>query len=422
MSWVRALFTIGARQMIACPSFTKLPIEMNLRPVSDSIGKITPPTTFGFSVEPSMTGMEEPWTSASSISTDFPARSSAAARLTATVLLPTPPLPETTAMMRVFDSSRKAGANSEGPPCRLVIRFWRSSSVITPKSTSTLSTPSIIINRSRTSVVMRCFIGQPAVVSATPTVTPEPWMSTLRIMFSETRSRPISGSRTSLNASLMPASENPSAGSWGWGVRSTSSSAVSAETSSASSLPASSGGRPLPALPARLRNQSTTSANLLRASARALESVHEKGPTNPPISGQYYHRPPRRRPDRGGPYPAPKRAKGRKSSGPSRDSYPGCPPLLADHLEAPVVGGRVSPVLRDDLGRVLAVGEPRRGVGEAVGIGVIGEAGPGLAVHREAYILFLEIGIGIRHRGGDVRRAVPGAATRRGARRGYPRL
>ena len=40
-------------------------------------------------------------------------------------------------MMRVLDSSRKAGASSEGPPCSEVSRFWRSSSVITPKSTST---------------------------------------------------------------------------------------------------------------------------------------------------------------------------------------------------------------------------------------------------------------------------------------------
>src|SRR4028119_838447 len=174
MSWVRALFTIGARQMMACPSFTKLPMEMNFKPVSDSIGKMTPPTTLGFSVEPSITGIEEPWTSASKISAGLPARSGAAARLTATVLLPTPPLPETTAMMRVFDSSRNAGASSDGPPCRLVIRFCRSSSVITPKSTSTLWTPSIIMTRSRTSVVMRCFIGHPAVVSATPTVTPAP--------------------------------------------------------------------------------------------------------------------------------------------------------------------------------------------------------------------------------------------------------
>jgi hypothetical protein len=87
------------------------------------MGKMTPPTTLGFSREPSITGIEEPCTSASRISTEWPARSRAAARFTATVLLPTPPLPLTTAMIRVLESSLKAGASSEGPPCREVRRF-----------------------------------------------------------------------------------------------------------------------------------------------------------------------------------------------------------------------------------------------------------------------------------------------------------
>ena len=134
-------------------------------------------------------------------------------------------------MMRVFDSSLKAGASSEGPPCSEVRRFWRSVSVITPKSTSTFSTPSISMSRSRMSVVILCFNGQPAVVRATPTVTPEPSIWTSRTMFKETRSRPISGSRTSLKASRMPASEKPSAGSSGSGVWSTRFSAVSDSTS-----------------------------------------------------------------------------------------------------------------------------------------------------------------------------------------------
>ncbi len=63
------------------------------------------------------------------------------------------------------------------------------------------------------SVVILCLRGQPAVVRETPTVTSGPAISIPRIMFSETRSRPISGSLTSLKASRIPASENPSAGS-----------------------------------------------------------------------------------------------------------------------------------------------------------------------------------------------------------------
>src|SRR5215203_4998439 len=263
---------------MACPSFTKLPMEMNFSPWGDSIGKITPSTTFGLPREPSITGMEEPCTSASRISTECPALSSAPARFTATVLLPTPPLPLTTAMMRVLDSSRKAGASSEGPPCREVSRFCRSSSVITPKSTSTLPTPSISFSRSLMSVVILCFKGQPAVVRATPTVTPGPSISMLRIMFSDTRSRPISGSLTSLSASRIPASENPSAGSSSRGVRSTSSSAVSVSTrTSAAPFDVSS-------LPVRLRNQSTTSANLLRHYRPAISSSLKERKT--PCFGQ----------------------------------------------------------------------------------------------------------------------------------------
>ena len=67
------------------------------------------PTTLGLPKEPSITGIEEPCTSASSISTECPARSSAAARLTATVDLPTPPLPLTTAMMRVLTRPERRG-------------------------------------------------------------------------------------------------------------------------------------------------------------------------------------------------------------------------------------------------------------------------------------------------------------------------
>ena len=93
-------------------------------------------------------------------------------------------------------------------------------------------------------------------------------------MFSETRSRPISGSLTSLRASRIPASENPSAGSSSRGVRSTRSSAVSVSTrTSASPFDAAS-------LPVRLRNQSTTSANLLRRYRPAI-STSLKGRKTP---------------------------------------------------------------------------------------------------------------------------------------------
>jgi hypothetical protein len=131
---------------------------------------------------------------------------------------------------------------------------------MTPKSTSTSSTPSIIIRRSRTSVMIRCFSGQPDVVRATPTVTFPPSMSTFLIMFKAMRSRPISGSLTSLRASRMPTSENPSAGSSGSRVRSTRSSAVSPSKVVGSSFGAAASGSlcGCSSLLARLRSQSTT--------------------------------------------------------------------------------------------------------------------------------------------------------------------
>ena len=59
----------------------------------------SPLTTSGATVVPSMVGTLGPYTSASSSPTLKPMRASAMERLTASVVLPTPPLPEPTAMM-----------------------------------------------------------------------------------------------------------------------------------------------------------------------------------------------------------------------------------------------------------------------------------------------------------------------------------
>src|SRR3712207_927557 len=353
---------------MACPWLTKLPMETNFRPVRDSMGKITPPTTLGFSVAPSITGIEEPYTSASRISTECPALSRAAARLTAAVLLPTPPLPETTATTRVLDSPRNAGASSEGPPWREVKSFCLSVSVMTPKSTSTLSTPSIIRSRSRTSVVILCFMGQPGVVRATPTLTLGPSISMPRIMFSETRSRPISGSLTSLKASRIPASENPSGGSCApAGVRSTRSEAASVFTSSSagSSEPGAPGGATglasVPSagdlsLPTRLRNQSTTAVNLLRCKRPDTRTILEVRRSS--SAGKCYHTdslPPH------GPRPPSRPARPRKPEPRSgrplpKESQVGSP--LADHFEAPGLDGNIARhVPGDDLDTVSGTGQ-----------------------------------------------------------------
>jgi hypothetical protein len=54
-------------------------------------------TRVGGCVTPSIRGTEKPYTSASSTPTDRPSAAIAAARLTVTLDLPTPPLPEATA-------------------------------------------------------------------------------------------------------------------------------------------------------------------------------------------------------------------------------------------------------------------------------------------------------------------------------------
>ncbi len=60
-------------------------------------GRIIDSTWVGRSVVPIIRGMEWPWMSASSSPTDRPRAAIAAARLTVTVDLPTPPFPDATA-------------------------------------------------------------------------------------------------------------------------------------------------------------------------------------------------------------------------------------------------------------------------------------------------------------------------------------
>ena len=88
--------TSGPRQTIGWPSGTKNWIEMTLTPWR-SIGSILfASVAFGWPVTPSIMGMFGPVMSASRSPTAAPAWARATARLTLTVLLPTPPLPDAT--------------------------------------------------------------------------------------------------------------------------------------------------------------------------------------------------------------------------------------------------------------------------------------------------------------------------------------
>ena len=94
---VNSLSIIGPRQITAWPSGTRNPIDMTRRSYLVTGIRRLSSVLLGLSVIPSINGMLGPYTSASSTPTRCPVRASAAARLTDTVDLPTPPLPLATA-------------------------------------------------------------------------------------------------------------------------------------------------------------------------------------------------------------------------------------------------------------------------------------------------------------------------------------
>src|SRR5437868_9092932 len=132
--------------------------------------------------------------SASSTPTSWPSVANAAARFTVSVDLPTPPLPDATAMMRVVAGSWTPRVSA--PPRSLVVSAARSSGVITSNRSSTDATPG-----SEPTCVETCSSklersGQPTTVNAIVTVTAPPSISTPRTMSSSVTGRRSSGSIT----------------------------------------------------------------------------------------------------------------------------------------------------------------------------------------------------------------------------------
>src|SRR3954453_17486176 len=113
----------GPRHTMGWPSGTKNWMEIAFTPWR-SRGTILPDSLArGWPSSPSIIGMLGPVMSASSRPTDAPARARATARFTDTVLLPTPPLPDATAMTffrpaRSCSAVRGAarGTAPRGPP------------------------------------------------------------------------------------------------------------------------------------------------------------------------------------------------------------------------------------------------------------------------------------------------------------------
>ena len=181
--------TSGPRHTIGWPSGTKNWIEMTFTPWR-SIGSILlASVAFGWPDTPSIIGMLGPVMSASRSPTAAPAWASATARLTLTVLLPTPPLPDATAMTFL----------TPGSSCS-ACRGW-ARRTIAPQVMSTRSTP-IAPSTARVFPSISSLSGQAGVVSSIVKATAEPSMTTSLTISSVTMSRPSSGSWTARRASM----------------------------------------------------------------------------------------------------------------------------------------------------------------------------------------------------------------------------
>src|SRR5207302_1469992 len=118
--------SIGPRQMSGLSPGLRKPTEMTLSPC-ELMGAIWfSPITLGCSLVPSMSGTFGPYTSPSSNPTLWPILLRAIARLTESVVLPTPPLPEPTAMM-ALTPGKGCGVGCCWPGCwelALIFRLY----------------------------------------------------------------------------------------------------------------------------------------------------------------------------------------------------------------------------------------------------------------------------------------------------------
>ena len=164
-----------------------------------------------------MRGTLKPQMSASSTPTVNPRLASAAARLTVTDDLPTPPLPLAMASTRVVDGTSVGAAFSRALNRARCIAAVFCSAVISPYSTDTSVTPGRPRTFDSTSRLICARSGQPAVVSATVTPT---WPSgDTRISSTMPRSTMLACSSGSITPPRMPRTSSgegggPASGSW----------------------------------------------------------------------------------------------------------------------------------------------------------------------------------------------------------------
>ena len=148
---------------------------------------------FGWPSMPIIRGMLGPVMSASSRPTEAPAWASATARFTLTVLLPTPPLPDTTAMMFL----------TPGRSCWA----WAGAArrTIAPQVISIVSAP-MACRAARALPSISSLSGQAGVVSSIVNATRLPSMATPLTMLRVSMSRPSSGSWTVRKAAWIASS------------------------------------------------------------------------------------------------------------------------------------------------------------------------------------------------------------------------
>ena len=176
--------------------------------------------TTGARSTPSILGIENPQTSASTTAVERPCAARAMARLAVTDDLPTPPLPEAISSVRVALPGSANGmarpsawpwagaepAVAAGLPCSFVRSSALSASLITVKSRVTAATPSSSSSASVTRRWISLRSGQPATVSAMRTSAWPPSMVEPLYMPRSTMLRCSSGSSTGRRASITSAS------------------------------------------------------------------------------------------------------------------------------------------------------------------------------------------------------------------------
>ena len=136
-----------------------------------------------------------------------PSCEKATARFAVSDDLPTPPLPDATAITRQSRGSRITLSRSVAPPRSFVVSVWRSSGVITPKEREKPRTPGTGLSASSTWRSKESRSGQPAIVRTIVSETMPSSISMSRTMSSSVTGRCSSGSMTPARAARIASRE-----------------------------------------------------------------------------------------------------------------------------------------------------------------------------------------------------------------------